>query len=174
MRNKNVKLLVLAALFTALTIVATIVIQIPSMRGYINLGDCVVLLSAWILGPLVGAAAAGVGSALADILTGYAYYAPGTLVIKAAMGLAAGLIFRAVAGKKGMGIRALAGQAAGAVAAETIMVLGYFGYAGLLLGEGLGAAAGIPGNLVQAIFGIVIALALVQILERSHALERVR
>lgn len=85
MSGKHVRLLVLAALFTALTTVATMVIQIPSpMSGYVNLGDCMVLLSAWVLGPFVGAAAGGIGSMLADIITGYAYYAPGTLIIKAA------------------------------------------------------------------------------------------
>ena len=169
MNGKKTKLLVLAALFTALTTVATMVIQIPSpMNGYVNLGDCVVLLSAWVLGPWLGAAAGGLGSMLADVISGYAYYAPGTLVIKAAMALVAGLIFRAAAGR---GVKALAVQAGGAVAAEAIMVLGYFGYAGLLLGEGWGAALSIPGNLIQAAFGLVIALALIRILERSRAVE---
>lgn len=170
MNGKKTKLLVLAALFTALTTVATMVIQIPSpMNGYVNLGDCVVLLSAWVLGPWLGAAAGGLGSMLADVISGYAYYAPGTLVIKAVMALVAGLIFRAAAGRGRGG--ALLIQAGGAAAAEAIMVLGYFGYAGLLLGEGWGAALSIPGNLIQAVFGLVIALALIRILERSRAIE---
>lgn len=170
MNENKTKLLVLAALFTALTTVATMVIQIPSpMNGYVNLGDCMVLLSAWVLGPWLGAAAGGLGSMLADIISGYAYYAPGTLVIKAAMALVAGLIFRAASGRSG--IKALAVQAGAAVVAEVIMVMGYFGYAGLLLGEGWGAALSIPGNLIQAVFGLVIALALIRILERSRAIE---
>lgn len=69
--------LVLAALFAALTAVMTTVIRIPSpMSGYVNLGDCAVLLSAWILGPGLGCAAAGIGSMLSDLL-GYPLYAPG-------------------------------------------------------------------------------------------------
>ena len=170
MNGKKTKLLVLAALFTALTTVATMVIQIPSpMNGYVNLGDCVVLLSAWVLGPWLGAAAGGLGSMLADIISGYAYYAPGTLVIKAVMALVAGLIFRAAAGRGRRGELLI--QTCGAALAEVIMVLGYFGYAGLLLGEGWGAALSIPGNLIQAAFGLVIALALIRILERSRAIE---
>lgn len=170
MNGKKTKLLVLAALFTALTTVATMVIQIPSpMNGYVNLGDCVVLLSAWVLGPWLGAAAGGLGSMLADVISGYAYYAPGTLVIKAAMALVAGLIFRAAAGRGRRGELLI--QTCGAALAEVIMVLGYFGYAGLLLGEGWGAALSIPGNLIQAAFGLVIALALIRILERSRAIE---
>ena len=53
MRHSNVKKLVMAALFAALTTVMTMVIQVPSpMQGYVNLGDCAVLLSAGVLGPL--------------------------------------------------------------------------------------------------------------------------
>ena len=170
MSGTKTKLLVLAALFTALTTVATMVIQIPSpMNGSVNLGDCVVLLSAWVLGPWLGAAAGGLGSMLADVISGYAYYAPGTLVIKAVMALVAGLIFRAAAGRGRRGELLI--QTCGAALAEVIMVLGYFGYAGLLLGEGWGAALSIPGNLIQAAFGLVIALALIRILERSRAIE---
>ena len=57
-----------------------ITISVPSpVSGYVNLGDCGVLLSAWVLGPWYGGAAAGIGSMLADIFSGYAHYAPGTL-----------------------------------------------------------------------------------------------
>ena len=68
---------------------------------------------------------------------------------------------------------ALAARAAGGAAAEAIMVAGYFGYAALLLGSGLGAAASIPGNLIQGAFGLVTALVLAGMLERSGVLKRV-
>ena len=78
--------LVMTGVLMALACVATMVIQIPSpTHGYMNLGDCVVLLSGCLLGPVYGAVAGGVGSALADLLSGYAVYVPGTLVIKAVM-----------------------------------------------------------------------------------------
>ncbi len=94
MTDQKLRKLVMAALFAALTTVMTMVIRIPSpMSGYVNLGDCAVLLSAWILGPGLGCAAAGIGSMLADLL-GYPLYAPGTLVVKGLMALAAGLLFR--------------------------------------------------------------------------------
>ena len=125
MTDKKLHRLVLAALFTALTTVMTMVIQVPSpMQGYVNLGDCGVLLSAWVLGPAWGGAAAGIGSMLADLLSGYAHYAPGTLVIKTCMAVAAALILRAFQ----RGDRpSLAGQLAGGAAAGTILVAGYFG-----------------------------------------------
>ena len=91
--KKQVKQIVMTALFMALCCTATMVIHVPSpTQGFVNLGDCMVLLSGWLLGPWYGMAAAGVGSAMADVLLSYAHYAPGTLVIKGAMGLLCGLM----------------------------------------------------------------------------------
>ena len=55
-------------MFAALSCAATMVIQIPIATGYLNLGDSLCLLAGWILGPWYGFAAAGLGSALADLL----------------------------------------------------------------------------------------------------------
>ena len=138
MTDMKLRKLVLAALFAALCTVMTMVIQVPSpMQGYVNLGDCAVLLSAWVLGPWYGGAAAGLGSMLADLLS-YPHYAPGTLVIKFTMAVAAAYIFEAMRERSGK----LAAQLIGGAAAEIIMVLGYFGYASLWLGKGLAALLG--------------------------------
>ncbi len=172
MSDSKIRKLVLAALFAALCTVMTMVIQVPSpMQGYVNLGDCAVLLSAWVLGPLYGGAAAGIGSMLADLMSGYAHYAPGTFAIKLAMAVVAGLIFRALnTGKFG---RLLTAQAVSGAAAEVIMVAGYFGYACLWLGKGLAAAASVPGNIIQGVFGLIAAAAVYAVLDRSHALARI-
>ena len=124
MENQKVRKLVLSALMAALVYVATSIIQIPSpVNGYVNLGDCFVLLSGWLLGPWYGAAAAGIGSMLVDLLSGYGHYVPGTLIIKGLDALVAALIFRALGrGKTAMLVSGIVG--------ETIMVLGYFAYAG--------------------------------------------
>ena len=165
MNDKKIRKLVLAALLAALVCVATMVVQIPSpMQGYVNLGDCFVLLSGWLLGPWYGFAAGGIGSMLADIFLGYAHYAPGTLVIKALDAMAAALIVKAL-GRKPYA------YVVGGVVGELIMVAGYFGYACLLLGKGIGAAASIPGNLVQGAMGLVIGLVLFVLLKRSKALD---
>ena len=168
MSDKRIHKLVQAALFAALCTVMTLVIQIPSpMQGYVNLGDCAVLLSAWILGPLYGATAAGVGSLLADLLSGYAHYAPGTLAIKFTMALVSALLFRAM-GKR----HPLLGQALGGLAGGGILVGGYFAYACLWLGKGLAAAASIPGNVIQALFGLAAAILVYTALNRSRVIAR--
>ena len=100
MSDKKIRTMVTAAVLAALSCVATMVVQIPSpMNGYVNLGDCFVLLSGWLLGPWWGAAAGGIGSMLADLLLGYGHYAPGTLIIKGAMALVAALVLRSTVWK---------------------------------------------------------------------------
>ncbi len=159
--------LTLTATFCAVTAVATMLIQIPSpMNGYVNMGDCFVLLSAWMLGPIYGTAAAAVGSALADIISGYLIYAPATLVIKGLMALAAYAVFGAA---QRVGDRCRARRvliAVSAVCAEVIMTVGYFAYAAVIFGEGLSAVASISGNLVQGVFGAVTAYVLRAPIER--------
>lgn len=167
---KNLRKLVLAALLAALCTVMTMVIQIPSpMQGYVNLGDCAVLLAAWLLGPVYGGVAAGVGSMLADILSGYAHYAPGTLVIKLVMAVVAAVVLRTVKSKSAALV--LPAQVAGGALAEIIMVTGYFGYASLWLGKGLAAVASVPGNVFQGIVGLGCALAVYALLARGRVVE---
>ena len=78
----------------ALTCIATMLIQIPIPLGYAHLGDSVILITAYLFGPVVGALAGGIGSAMADILTGYPVWAVPTLLIKTIMPLIACYIFQ--------------------------------------------------------------------------------
>ena len=166
MNDKKIRKLVFAALLAALVCVATMVVQIPSpMQGYVNLGDCFVLLSGWLLGPWYGFAAGGIGSMLADLFLGYAHYAPGTLVIKGLVALLAALLYEKLG-------RSPAARIASGVVGEIVMVLGYFGYASMLLGKGLAAAASIPGNIFQGAVGLVVGAVLATVLERAKVTQK--
>ena len=57
MKNDDVRKLITAAMMAALTCIATLLIQYPTVAGYTNLGDALVLLSAFLLGPVYGTAA---------------------------------------------------------------------------------------------------------------------
>ena len=96
--NNNLKKLILAALFAALSCVATMSIRIPTpgTSGYIHPGDAIVILSGIILGPVWGFLAGGIGSALSDLIGGYFIYVPITFVIKGLVALAAGLLYQKV------------------------------------------------------------------------------
>ena len=166
MKDAKIRKLVMSALLAALVFVATMVIRIPSPTGgYVNLGDCFVLLSGWLLGPWYGAAAAGIGAMLTDLLAGYTYYAPATLVIKALDAMVAALIWRSMGRKRGSLI-------VSGVVGELIMTAGYFAFTALLLGKGLGAALSIPGDLIQGATGIVLGIVLMKLFERTKVLEK--
>ncbi len=170
MTDIRLRRIVITSMFAAITCVSTMVIRIPSpMNGYINLGDCAVLLSAWIMGPFYGTVAGGIGSMLADVLSGYLHYAPGTLIIKAFMGLIAYEIYKIIgkATKNDIVTKAVAG-----IAGELFMVCGYFLYAFLLLGKGIAAAASIPGNIVQGVAGVVAAVLIYEALARVININR--
>lgn len=158
MREQSVKKLIRAAMMAAVCCVATMVIQVPSpMTGYINLGDCAVLLSGWMLGPWYGLAASGLGSALADVCSGYVVYAPGTFIIKGVMAAGAALLHGTLVGK---GVRRLPACLVSGLLGECVMILGYLVYDGVCLGFGLAALAGLPGSLIQGAAGLVVAVPL--------------
>ena len=170
MKKTDIQKLITAAMMAALTCVATLVIQFPTVAGYTNLGDVFVLLSAFLLGPVYGAAAGGLGSALADLLSGYGYYAPGTLLIKGGSALLAALLLRRLYRRGGepTGLR----LALCALPGELWMIAGYFAYKALILGRGLAAAASIPNNCVQGLVGIVLSVLLFRLLSRAPEIRR--
>ena len=68
MKDKKIKKLTVSALLCAFACVATMLIRIPTpTKGYVNLGDCIVNVSGWLLGPVYGAAAGGIGSGSPDL-----------------------------------------------------------------------------------------------------------
>ena len=162
MKNTTRKI-VMAAMFAALACVATILIKIPSpLNGYINLGDCIVLLSGWMLSPLYGFLAAGMGSALADVLSGYAIYAPATFVIKGLMALAARFLLRALSKKAA----SFLSYAVSGASAECVMVLGYFLFEGVLYGFAP-SAVNLPANIIQGVAGLALGIPLMKVFEKS-------
>ena len=174
MKHDSLSKLVTAALFAALTCIATLVIQlrVTPTGGYVNLGDCIVLLCAWLLPPSYGMAAAGVGSMMADVVSGYAFYAPATLVIKALMALAGGALFRWCVRRAKNSRAPIAACILSAAAAEAIMAWGYCAYEFWVLGLGHAALLGMVGNTVQALCGGISATAVYLLLQRSKILSR--
>lgn len=164
MRNKNAtRRLVVAALLAALACVATMVIKIPSpLKGYLNLGDCIVLCAGWMLSPLYGFLAAGIGSALADVFSGYFVYAPITFLVKGLMALAAFGIYKMLNSK----INSSVSRIISAVVAEVIMVLGYYVFEGFLYGFSA-SLVNVPANAVQGALGLVLGLVLIRVFEKT-------
>jgi uncharacterized membrane protein len=159
----NVKKLVITSMLAALCCVATMVIKIPSpLKGYLNLGDCIVLISGWLLSPVYAFIAAGAGSALADIFSGYVIYAPATFVIKGIMAVVAYTCFKNI--HKTLGNTP--SRIIGGSLAEIIMIFGYYIFEGFLYGFGP-SVVNIPANAVQGVAGLVVGMLLVNVFEKT-------
>lgn len=155
----NTQKIVKASMLAALCCIATMIIKIPSpLKGYINLGDPVVLLSGWLLTPGYGFLAAGIGSSLADLFSGYALYAPITFIIKGIMAITAHYFFKAIHKK----IADTPSRIIGGIFAEIEMILGYFVFEGFMYGF-LPSLVNMPANLVQGVAGVVIGVILARI-----------
>ena len=166
MKNATQKI-VISSLFAALICVATMLIKIPSpLKGYINLGDGIVLLAAWILPLPYGLASAGLGSALADLFSGYAVYAPATFIIKALMAVVAYSFYKLFAKK----VKATLSRVLSGILSEIVMILGYFLFEGIMYGF-VPSLVNIPANAVQAVAGIIIGVILITVFEKQNIIK---
>jgi len=93
-KNNNILRMVYTSLMISLVFISTYAIKVPVpfTNGYIHPGDSMVFLSGVLLGPIYGAIAAGIGSALSDLIAGYTFWIMPTLIIKALMGYIVGLM----------------------------------------------------------------------------------
>lgn len=171
MESKNLIKVVFGGLMAALVCVATAVmaVQLPT-GGYANFGDCFVILSACILGPVYGALAGGIGAGLADLFLGYGVYAPFTFIIKACMAIAVYLIInkaRESSFKTQMAFLILA-----SIIAELIMVGGYFTLEAFMYGV-QGAVANVLGNAIQGVFGCVSSAVVYTVMAKAKIFEHI-
>lgn len=158
------KKIVLAALLAAMTVAGSALrIKVPlSITGFgaFHLGNIICALSGILLGPWLGGLAAGLGSAIYDMLDPmYISDAWLTFLMKGAYGLVAGLIAWCGSKKWGYGKATLA-AAAGAVTYAVLYLAKSFFYNGMLL-SGLGADAAwlvVIEKLTPTFFNAVIAI----------------
>jgi len=158
---RSVNVVAVAGISTALVAVATKVVNVPvpATGGYINFGDTMVMFVAMIFGPVIGAFAGGVGSALGDVISGYPGWSPITLVIKGIEGLVVGYIAQKLEGTAGL---IVAGTIGG-----ILMVSGYFLFEYYAFGF-TAAYSELPGNLVQAVTGIIVGTGLANVIKKRY------
>lgn len=154
--DKNTKKIVLNGLMISLVCLATMAIQIPvpGTNGYVNIGDAIIFITSILFGPTPGMIAGGIGSALADILSGYAHWALFTLIVKGIEGYLVGLIvnkFKAT--NLGIVLATLLGS--------VVMVFGYFIFGAYLSGGFAASLISVPSNCIQGVISMILAIPLV-------------
>ena len=165
----SAKQLAFTALFAALCCIGTLVIAIPLPNGYFNTGDVFVLLAGWLLGP-IGCVGAGIGSALADVISGYTLYAIPTFFIKTIDAFIAYMVwafFKTLIKKETLDFLP---RILSAIAGELVMVAGYFLFELVLYGFG-GATLSLVGNFTQGACATVCAVIIISILYQIKAVK---
>lgn len=163
--HEKIRRIVLSGLFSAFITIATLASFPLPGKGFANLGDAFIIVTALLLPAGYGFLAAGIGSALADLILGYAIFSPGTFVIKGLMALAVYLI----AEKRKNTVFVIIG----AVTAELIMIFGYLIYGGLLFGLA-GALEDLLGNVIQGAIGAVLGVISYTVLEKTGIASAIR
>ncbi len=159
--KRNTWNLVLTALFCALTTVATTVIAIPvtGTQDYINIGDSMIFAGAYLLGPFAGAIIGAIGSALGDLILGYYYWIPFTIIIKGLEGFVFGLLIKFLIPKKKVLSYVL--TVVYSLLSGLIMVIGYF-IANLILYRNIVTSSiVIPMNFIQLAVSEIVFLILI-------------
>jgi uncharacterized membrane protein len=132
-------------------------IPIPATDGFFNVGDGMIMVAALTFGPVVGAIAGGLGSALADFAGGWFVWILPTFIIKGLEGLIAGWIRQS---SNSFFVMLLAWVIGGLT-----MVTGYFLVQVYLYGFSA-ALIELPFNFVQMAIGGVIGIPIAQIVQR--------
>lgn len=81
--TKHIQLICVTGLFAAMIYVLTAWLHIPTGAGYTHAGDGLIYLAASMLPTPYAMAAGAIGAGLADGLSGFVVWLPGTIVIKA-------------------------------------------------------------------------------------------
>lgn len=144
----DIKRITKTAIFMAIITVTTILIDIPipGTKGYINASEVAIFLTVLILNHKSSSLASGLACAGADILLGYAFYAPITFFVKSIEAIAAHNLLK---------VEKLPIFASLAIA-SIINPLGYFLAEVFMYGKET-ALLGVPANIGQGLFGALVA-----------------
>lgn len=147
MKDQKIRLMCIAGVFTAIVFVFTAYLHIPSHTGYTHVGDGFIYLAACML-PLPYAMFVGAGGALlADCLTGYAIWAPGSIIIKTVA-----VLFFSRKSARIISIRNLLAL----IPAWAVCIGGYYLYEALITGNFVAPLSGIPGYITQSVLSSIL------------------
>ena len=158
MKNRTTRRICLTALMAAIIYVFTAYIHVPSHTGYTHVGDGFLYLAASLLPAPFAAAAGAIGAGLADLLSGYGIWAPGTVIIKVQTAFCFINSREKLVNKRNV---------LGILPALVLCVGGYYLYEALITGNFTAPALGIPGYLTQVALSSVVYLALGSALDRA-------
>lgn len=138
----SAKKICIIGMFMAVICMGTLIFKIPMPGGYAHLGNGMILIAGVFLTGRESMVAAGIGSAMADVLGGYYIWIIPTLIIKTVMGYIAGMKL----------------NVAGYILATIWMIFGYFMAGIFIMGSVSASLAQIPGLVMEGLAGIVLCM----------------
>ena len=157
MKNQKTKYICLAAVMAAIIFVFTQFFHIPSHTGYTHIGDAFVYLAGALLPWPYAIGAGAAGAALADLLGGYAMWAPASILIKALTALCFTSRKETILCRRNL---------LALIPAFILCAGGYYGYEVLITGNTVAPLAGIPGYTIQVLASSAVFVALSTILDK--------
>ena len=179
MKKESVYRLVFTALMAALVCVATF-LRFPLLGSKVHLGNTLCLLSGLLLGGTAGGLAAGIGSALNDLVSGYPI---DELLVTFVSKFLMAFICALLVGKSEKRGRLLLGCTVGALSYVVLYMLKTFVYRRFIYGYPIDAVwatmlSKLPASLINAVFAIVVApilySAIRPALQKAGLLEKMR
>jgi uncharacterized membrane protein len=150
--------LIITAMLIALVFVSTfflnIKLPIAANGGLVHLGTAMLFIASILFGPKKAALAGAIGMGLFDIVGGWTLWAPITIVARGLQGYIVGKI----AWSKGRNGTSIALNVIATIVSIPFMIAVYYIGEGILYGNWIAPLASIPGDLVQNILGIIVAV----------------
>ncbi len=165
MKTEKIKLMCLTGIFTAIVFIFTAYFHIPSHTGYTHIGDGFIYLAACLLPTPYGMFVGAAGATLADCLTGFAIWAPASVVIKSLS-----VLFFTSKSTKILSLRNIIGLIASAV----VCIGGYYLYEALITGNFIAPLAGIAGYVTQSVLSGVLFIGLGFVCDRLKLKEKLK
>ncbi|RST72086.1 ECF transporter S component [Siminovitchia acidinfaciens] len=163
--------LIITSMLTALVFVATMLLNIKlpiSINGgLVHLGSAMLFISAIVFGPKKGAFAGAVGMGLFDLVSGWALWAPITILTRALQGYIVGKI----AWSKGRNGNSIAYNLFGIILSVPPMIAGYYLWESIIYGNWIVPLTSIPGDILQSVIGIAVAIPVCIVLKKIPAFK---
>ena len=151
MKKNHTKLMCMSGILSAFVFVITAYLHIPTYNGYVHCGDGIIFVAACILPMPYSIMIGALGAMLADLLTGFAIWAPGSMIIKSLLAMLFTCKSNKIITKRNLVML---------LPAALISAGGYYLYETLITGNLVVALSGIPASLVQAVASSIVYVAL--------------
>lgn len=158
--------LIVTSMLIALVFVATILLNIKlpitANGGLVHLGTAMLFISSILFGPKKGAMAGAIGMALFDLVSGWTLWAPFTFLARGLQGYIVGKI----AWSNGRRGNSIVFNLLATIVSIPFMLGGYYICEGVLFSSWIIPVASIPGNIVQNVVGMCVAIPVCVVLKK--------